>query len=323
MEYPEHLYYIMNDRNWTHTPNFRKLTVLDIQNMGDRYDSINKTHAKIIFTIYYNYFDNLKSIELSKLIQAKDNSGNNAYLCAVRFGHLEIMKYLEKNGFDINIKNNSGDNAYLCAVRFGHLEIMKYLEKNGFDINIKNNIGYNSYEIATQYKHIKIIKYLEEQKIKYEQHKLDEIKYEEEKILNESDDMAIITILKQTKLKSLNQLNILKELKKVNIINYNKMINYLYNHTIDFEILKQQYAIKIISHFNKSKFKSMLKNHIFKHFLTSNDDYFNWLSCSIEIYVDDYVEKIFDPIQYKIYVDQFNEFTEFYGRTDYPIIKSK
>jgi hypothetical protein len=302
---------------------------IDVTN-GDIYYNMCehfKYNIKILLTIYYNYLDKLKSFDLIQLNNAKNYNGDNAYLLAVQCGHLEIIKYLETNEIDINIKNNNGDNAYLLAVINGNLEIMKHLEKIGLDIHIKNNDGDDAHVLSTRLGHLNIIKHLEEIELKeqklLEEKLFNEIKYEEEKILNELDDMAIITILKQTKLKSLNQLNILKELKKVNIINYNKMINYLYNHTIDFEILKQQYAIKIISHFNKSKFKLMLKNHIFKYFLTSNDDYFNWLSCSIEISMDDMVEKIFDPKQYKIDVDKFNEFTEFYDRTDHPIIKSK
>jgi ankyrin repeat protein len=38
-------------------------------------------------------------------------------------GHLEIMKYLEKeHNWDINVKNNDGYNAYLLASFNKHLE---------------------------------------------------------------------------------------------------------------------------------------------------------------------------------------------------------
>ena len=66
----------------------------------------------------------------------KDNEGDDAYLFASWKGHLEIMKYLEKeHNWDIHVKNNKGDDAYLYASSFGYLEIMKYLEnEHNWDI---------------------------------------------------------------------------------------------------------------------------------------------------------------------------------------------
>jgi GTP-binding nuclear protein Ran len=94
----------------------------------------------------------IKNYEISSLndflqVLVKDKSilewkhyfyGHDAYLLASSHGHLEIMKYLEKeHNWDIYVKNNDGFDAYLLASRHSHLEIMKYLEKeHNWDIRV-------------------------------------------------------------------------------------------------------------------------------------------------------------------------------------------
>jgi len=44
----------------------------------------------------------------------KNNDDNDAYLLASLYGHLEIMKYLEKeHNCDIHVKNECGEDTYL------------------------------------------------------------------------------------------------------------------------------------------------------------------------------------------------------------------
>lgn len=100
------------------------------------------------------------------------------------------------------------------------------------------------------------------------------------------------------------------------------MINYLYKYLIDFEVLKILYATKIINYFNKSKFKLMLKNYIYRQYLSNHDEYFNWLSCSIKISHNDIFEEPINMIEYQICIDHFIKFEQFYNKTDHPIIKS-
>jgi hypothetical protein len=109
---------------------------------------------------------------------------------------------------------------------------------------------------------------------------------------------------------------VLKKLQKVPIDDYYKMVNYLHDYDIDFTILKNLYASKIINHFNNSPFNQMLKNYIFKHYLKTNDEFYNLLSCSIMY--DTIGQKIFDvslfdESEYSKYIDHFSRFTEFYG----------
>jgi hypothetical protein len=64
-------------------------------------DNILDLNAKILLTIYYNYFDKLKLFSMASLNRAK-----HIYLLAVYCGNFEIMEYLENYGFDIDIKEN-------------------------------------------------------------------------------------------------------------------------------------------------------------------------------------------------------------------------
>ena len=92
--------------------------------------------------------DFLKAIIKDKtILEYKNFYGSDAYLLASRYGHLEIMKYLEKeHNWDIHVKNKNGYNAYLLASLNGHLEIMKYLEnEHNWDIHVKNNNGNDAY----------------------------------------------------------------------------------------------------------------------------------------------------------------------------------
>jgi len=96
--------------------------------------------------------DFLKAIIKDKtILEYKNMDGNDIYLIASYYGHLEIMKYLEKeHNWDINVKNNFGNNAYLLASFNGHLKIMKYLEnEHNWDIHIKNNYGEDAYLLAS------------------------------------------------------------------------------------------------------------------------------------------------------------------------------
>ena len=74
-------------------------------------------------------------------------TGSDAYLLASYYGHLEIMKHLEKeHKWDIHVKDNKGSDAYLLASYYSQLEIMKYLEnEHNWDIHVTNNYGNDAY----------------------------------------------------------------------------------------------------------------------------------------------------------------------------------
>ena len=112
---------------------------------------------------YNGQIDVMKYLEDKGLdINSTNNYGNNAYLLASLGGKINVMKYLEDKGFDINFTNREGNNAYLFASYNGQINVMEYLEDKGFDINFKNNDGNNAYLIASHNGQKDVIKYLED-----------------------------------------------------------------------------------------------------------------------------------------------------------------
>ena len=92
--------------------------------------------------------DFLKAIiKDNTILEYKSRTGSDAYLLASYYGHLEIMKHLEKeHKWDIHVKDNKGSDAYLLASYYSQLEIMKYLEnEHNWDIHVNNINGNDAY----------------------------------------------------------------------------------------------------------------------------------------------------------------------------------
>jgi len=81
-------------------------------------------------------------------------------MAASNAGKIEIVKYLVKNGADINLNDESeyGGSALFNASAEGHLEIVKYLVDNGADINLQVTTGSTALMMASD--DIEIVKYL-------------------------------------------------------------------------------------------------------------------------------------------------------------------
>ena len=74
-------------------------------------------------------------------------NGNTSLILASQKGHLEVIKYLHKNGANIEAKTDTiskisfinGSTSLNMASFIGHLEVVKYLHKKGANIGAKNN----------------------------------------------------------------------------------------------------------------------------------------------------------------------------------------
>ena len=53
------------------------------------------------------------------------------FLIAAQYGHLDILKLLEKAGADVNATNEDGDNALQSAKYSGNQEMIRYLQNKG------------------------------------------------------------------------------------------------------------------------------------------------------------------------------------------------
>jgi len=87
----------------------------------------------------------------------KYNNINEFLFCYTRKGHLEIVKYLVKNGADVRAKN---DEALKWFVKNKNLNVVKYLVENGADVRAKNNEALRCSELNG---YLEIVKYLIEQ----------------------------------------------------------------------------------------------------------------------------------------------------------------
>jgi len=73
---------------------------------------------------------------------------NDALLIASKNGHLDIVKYLIKNGADIHTED---DFALILAKEFGYLNVVEYLIENGANVNANNNQAFN-------FRYLKVVK---------------------------------------------------------------------------------------------------------------------------------------------------------------------
>jgi len=59
---------------------------------------------------------------------------------------------------DINIEDENGTTPLYFACEEGHIEVVKYLVKQGANINKRNNDGITPLSIACQERHIEVVK---------------------------------------------------------------------------------------------------------------------------------------------------------------------
>ena len=75
--------------------------------------------------------------------------------------------------------------------------------------------------------------------------------------------------------------NVLEKLQKVPIEDFYKMIMYLSDNKMEYSMLINIYASKIINYINLSQYSSMIKNFITKLYFDSEDEFYNWMSCCV------------------------------------------
>ena len=68
-----------------------------------------------------------------------------SFFLACAHGHIEIVKFLTKLGFDVNIKNEKNENGFFKSCEFGkNLKLIKlFIENFHCDVHMKNKDGDN------------------------------------------------------------------------------------------------------------------------------------------------------------------------------------
>ena len=80
---------------------------------------------------------------------------------ASEFGHLEIVKFLLKNGSNMEVKDDDERTALFAAALNGHFEIVKFLYGKGAKLEVKTlDGGYTPLIVAAQEGHLEVLKFL-------------------------------------------------------------------------------------------------------------------------------------------------------------------
>ena len=128
---------------WENLKSLPVLTVKQIQNCDN--DCI-----RMYLYCLFNHSE-IYSYEKIKLSRCITTNKCNLILFSAWCGRLDILKYLISCGFDINYVNNSGQNAYMCAIYNHKIEIMKYLETTNINIYQRDRGLSNACDIACEH----------------------------------------------------------------------------------------------------------------------------------------------------------------------------
>ena len=93
-----------------------------------------------------------------KVDQTRERNGDTALHVAVRYGQLDTIKFLLKNGADINAQNMYGGKPIHKALRWGHDSVVQLLAKKGADVSILQQFGDTKLHRAARNGHPEIVK---------------------------------------------------------------------------------------------------------------------------------------------------------------------
>lgn len=96
---------------------------------------------------------------LNKYCYTRDEL-NNAFLRACEGNQLNVIKFLNEKGIDINYKNEDNDFGLLIAAEKGYLNIVKYLLWCGCDVDLEGNDEYTAIQASAGYNHYEVTKCL-------------------------------------------------------------------------------------------------------------------------------------------------------------------
>src|SRR6266700_1862607 len=92
------------------------------------------------------YYDDVTALEQPIIaepdINATDSSGNSLLYLATLEGNLDRVRFLLKNGADVNMQNQRGDAPIHIAAMFGHTKILqKLINTPGCNLNLYGENG--------------------------------------------------------------------------------------------------------------------------------------------------------------------------------------
>jgi hypothetical protein len=104
--------------------------------------------------------------------------------------------------------------------------------------------------------------------------------------------------------------DVLDKLQKVPIEDFYKMIMYLFHNKMQYLVLINVYATKIINYTNSTQYASMIKNYITQLYFDSGDEFYNWMSCCL---TNCNMSTTFSLEDYNLILQKIKKFIKFYN----------
>ncbi|CAG2239290.1 unnamed protein product [Mytilus edulis] len=92
--------------------------------------------------------------------ETRDQRGMTPIMYAAERGHLEIVKFMDTLGSDLKAKSKVGLTPLLFAVQRGHLEIVQFLKEKGCDLETRSQRGMTALMYAAESGNLEIVEYL-------------------------------------------------------------------------------------------------------------------------------------------------------------------
>jgi ankyrin repeat protein len=130
-------------------------------------DNTASTYARFV-AIKQLYPETYSEFKLEYNIDNQNENGDTALIRASSRGHTEVVKFLIKEGADVNTKDIFGNTALTLASLGGYIEVVKLLLEAGADVNAKDKLGYTALTLARINGRTEIIKLLKQHGAKEE-----------------------------------------------------------------------------------------------------------------------------------------------------------
>ena len=99
----------------------------------------------------------------------KTEDGRDAFLCSIQSGNLKLIEDIQKlmikikENWNVYVRDYNNMDAYLIAATYGHVHVMKMLEKkHRWIIDVKDSNGFDAYLTAAYNHKLSVMKYLED-----------------------------------------------------------------------------------------------------------------------------------------------------------------
>ena len=90
----------------------------------------------------------------------RDYQGRTGLMLTAEKGDFDIVKYLVDNKADVNLKDDYLDTALILAAKNGRFDIVRFLVEHGADLNSKGNKGRTPLIVAAGNNRLDVVKYL-------------------------------------------------------------------------------------------------------------------------------------------------------------------